>query len=80
MVSLLIFVGLAGSIILGVYCGVHHLQDGDIESTLLAAYQVTGTIPLIVSFSTIMYHKEKVRKVMDTFQQISDECKYHQLD
>lgn len=53
---------------------VRHLQMGDIESSLQAGIQVTGAAQVIGSMFTMMYHKEKVQKVVDGFQKIFDQC------
>lgn len=80
IVSLNILGNLIGFVMTGLVYIVRHLQIGDVENSLHAAFQVSGTIPLIVSFCTIMYHKEKLRKVIDTFQQIYDRCEFLQFD
>lgn len=54
---------------------VRHLQTGDIERSLQAGIQVTGAAQVIGSMFTMMYHKEKVQKVVDGFQEIFDQCK-----
>lgn len=76
MVSTNIFATLIAFVVTGTVYIVRHLQVGDYENGLHAANQVAGTIPLTASFLTIIYHREKVDKVIDTFQQISDKCKY----
>lgn len=56
-----------------------HLQMGDIENSLYAGLDVPATSMVIGTLLTIMYSKEKVRKVIDDFQNIFDKCKdrYH---
>lgn len=53
---------------------VRHIQSGDIENSLYAGLDVPGTLLMIGTYLTIMYHKEKVRQVIDDFQKIFDEC------
>lgn len=58
---------------------VHHLRAGEIENSLEVAYQMAGTISMAASFLTIIYHKKKVQRVIDTFQLISNKCKYFSI-
>lgn len=74
LVSLLILINLLTFVSTSVVYIVIHLQMGDIENVLQACYQVTGTVPLLASFFTIMYHKEKVAKLIDAFQKIFNRC------
>lgn len=76
IISLLLATLLSAFVATSVVYVVRHLQIGDIENSLQATFQVLGTIPLIASFVTIIYHKEKVRSVIDTLQQISNKCNY----
>lgn len=55
---------------------LQHLQIGDIENCLYAAIQAVLVVSAICSFLSIMYHnKERVRRVLDEFQKIVDQCK-----
>lgn len=53
---------------------VRHLQMGDIENSLYAALDVPATLLVIGTYLTMVYNKEKVRKVLDDFQEIFDKC------
>lgn len=76
IISLLLAILLNAFVATSVVFVVRHLQIGDIENSLQATFQVLGTIPLIASFVTIIYHKEKVRSVIDTLQEISNKCNW----
>lgn len=52
---------------------VNHLKIRDYENCLYAGVTIAATIPLLISYFGMMYHKEKVRDVIDAFQKISDE-------
>lgn len=51
---------------------VGHLKIGDIENSLYAGFQAAALLPAIGSFSTLMYHKRKIWKILDSFQRIFD--------
>lgn len=53
---------------------MRRLNAGDHPNFLFASNQVVAVIPAIVSFCTIMYHKEKIRDVIASFQKITDQC------
>lgn len=53
---------------------VRHLKIGDFKNSLYAGLQMMAVLPAIASFITMMYHKDKVRDVIDGFQKISDQC------
>lgn len=77
IVSLLILVNLLTYIIASVVFVVRHFQFDEIENCLHASFSVAGAAPMIASFITIIYHKENVRIVINTFQKIYDKCNCH---
>lgn len=54
---------------------VRHLKIGDYQNFLHASNQLIDLITAIVSFFTMMYHKYKIRDVIDGFQNFFDTCK-----
>lgn len=54
---------------------VRHFLMGDIENSLYAGLDVPATLLLIGTYSTVLYNKKKLRKVIDEFQEIFDKCK-----
>lgn len=54
---------------------MQHFLMGDIENSLYAGLDVPGTILVLGTFLTILYNKEKLREVIDSFQEIFDSCK-----
>lgn len=77
IVSSLILVNLLTCVITSVVFVVRHFQIDEIENCLHASFCIAGVIPMIASFTTIIYHKKNVRIVIDTFQKIYDNCKEH---
>lgn len=59
---------------------VLHFQMGDIENSLYAGLDVPGTILVIGTYLTVLYNKQKLRKVIDSFQEIFDSCKPMHLE
>lgn len=74
IVSFLILVNLLTYSLASVVFVVRHFRIDEIENCLHASFSVTGVVPMIASFISIIYHKEKVRIVINTFQKISDQC------
>lgn len=77
IIPLLIVLNLSAGVIATVIFVLRHCEE-DIENCLHASNGIVGAVPMIASCITIVYHKEKVRIVIDTFQKISEKCKlYH---
>lgn len=74
IVSLLILVILIALESTSAVFMVKHLLIGEFQQSFQAGFQVTGTLPLIGSFVTFVYHKENIRKVIAAFQKIFDQC------
>lgn len=74
IISLFILLNLFVLVATSVVYVVRHLQIGYIENVLKASFQISATTPLLASFITIIYHRDKVREVIETFQEISNKC------
>lgn len=72
IVSLLIVLILFAFELTSVIYMVRHLQFGDIANSMFAGLEAAATFTEIGSLFSLIYHRKKVQRVFDSFQQICD--------
>lgn len=75
LVSLTILLIVFAMALTSVIYMVRHLQIGDIENSLFASLATLVASMAIGTYLLIIYNKTKLRRVIDDFQKIFDECK-----